>query len=356
VDGPALLWSFSGKGVTAIPVIEGGSAYTQDTATITALDLYSGRVIWSTALPTADPKTPVLTDGILIVLSVPEPDEDASGWHPGGVTEVIGLDSGDGTELWRTQVEALVDVAPPVIDEDVLVIAGTGDLLWDACGDLCYPDGWVMAFDARTGRELWRLAEDSPRAVGVGGGTVVVPLIHSTLTAYDLASGEEMWNTANCTGILGPPVIANGRVVVANLPAAVPYAPCRQAFDLRTGAELWSAEIEGGGQGLLVLTDNVAYVGDEEGMSAVDAATGEELWRVDGLVGQPTMVGWQIIVDGLDAKDNRIMVGLRSADGAEVWRLDVSGDNSPWRSRVVAAEGIVIRTDGDSLHAFAVGI
>jgi len=354
-EAPGLAWTFFGQGVAALPVLGGGVAFTQDTVAVTALDLATGKVIWSTALPTSDPRTPALNREAVIALSVPEPYEDDSGWHPGNVTEVIGLDPGDGNELWRTPVESLVHVSPLAIHEDVLVIVGTGDLLWSSCGDLCYPDGWVIAFDARTGEELWRLAANSPRTVSVVEGTVVVPFDNSTLTAYDLATGEEVWSTVHCTGLLGPPAITAGRVVLATFPGGVPFPPCLQAFDLRTGDELWRSErseIDGFWQPLLVLTAT-AYLGDEQGMVAVDAATGEELWRIDGLVGQPTMVGPQIIVDGFDAEQNRIMVGLRPADGQEIWRLDVEGEDSFWG--VVAADGIVIRTEGGTLQAFAVG-
>ena len=352
---PGLAWTFSGEGGAVLPVLEGGVAYTQDTAAVTALDLGSGEVIWSTALPTADPETPVLSGGAVIALSVPEPYEDAAGWHPSGVTEIVAFDSGDGTRLWRAPVDALVEVAAPAIDEDVLVMVGTGDLLWEACGDLCYPDGWVVAFDALTGQELWRVAENAPRTVGAAEGTVVVPFGNSPLVAYDLATGDELWLTWRCTGGMGPPAITNGRVVLATDSTAVPYEPCRQAFDLRTGDALWSREIERQGQRLLVLTDDTAFIGDGQAISAIDAATGEELWREDGLVGQPTMVGQQIIVDGVDAEDNRIMVGLRVADGLEVWRLDVTGEYSSWGGwGVVAADGVVIRTDGNTLQAFAV--
>lgn len=350
-EAPGLAWTFSGEGVYDLPVIGSGVAFAQDAAAVTALDLATGGVIWSTALPTSYAGTPALSDGAVIALSVPEPYED-DGWRPGGVTDVVALDAGDGTELWRSPVEALVNVAALAIDEDVLIVAGTGDLLWDACGDLCYPDGWVIAFDARTGGELWRLAANSPWTVSVAQGIVVVDFDNSTLAAYDLATGDEMWSTRHCTGVLQFPAITAGRVVLATFPGPVPYPPCLQAFDLRTGDEMWSSDIAGRGWRLVVLTARAAYLGDEQGMVAVDAATGAESWRVDGLVGQPTMVGQQIIVDGVDAEQNQIMVGLRPADGQEIWRLDVTGDESFWG--VVAADGIVIRNDGGTLQAFAV--
>jgi outer membrane protein assembly factor BamB len=162
---------------------------------------------------------------------------------------------------------------------------------------------FVEALDAGTGRRLWRTELDvfgAPAAterlvyVTVSGwvGDADGPTT-SALVALDAETGDEAWRarTGNLVGAMATSPIVHGDTVYVADPDGIVYA-----HDARTGARRWTATASrsdgalslpdvwtptASGSGALAVGDGMAYVVNGAGvLVALDAATGDERWRV----------------------------------------------------------------------------
>lgn len=117
-----------------------------------------------------------------------------------------------------------------------------------------------------------------------------------------------------------------------------------QAFDLSSGALMWSYTRPRGGPSALVLRGGRLFSAGDTAV-ALDAATGRELWR---FVGESTGQFCESDGDG-DAfyfgTRNRHVYALRASDGALLWSRDL-GPDWPYRGTV---RGMTV--SGDTVYA-----
>jgi quinohemoprotein ethanol dehydrogenase len=121
--------------------------------------------------------------------------------------------------------------------------------------------GIVYAFDAATGRQLWRFIPKIPdlalrepccdavnRGVAVWHGRVYVASLDGVLHALDAATGRQLWQADTITdhrmdySSTGAPVVAGNVVVIGNGGADMGKGGVRgyvSAYDLQTGAAKW---------------------------------------------------------------------------------------------------------------------
>lgn len=132
-----------------------------------------------------------------------------------------------------------------------------------------------------------------------------------------------------------------GTAYVARTGDDIGARPTVAAYDLDTGAMRWSAPVgtrlagytpRPAGDIVLAPVDPITFIHNEENGDryfyiaiqttiALDAATGHELWRVDGDARPSVPTGTALVAD--HDKQNHV-VGLRAIrlrDGAELWRL-----------------------------------
>jgi outer membrane protein assembly factor BamB len=95
-------------------------------------------------------------------------------------------------------------------------------------------DGSVAAFDAASGRELWRANAGGPIAAGVGSDGKVSAVITRSNDLAAFEGGKEIWRQRLPAGAYTAPFVAGGRVFVLTADRAV------SAFDGQTGRKLWS--------------------------------------------------------------------------------------------------------------------
>jgi outer membrane protein assembly factor BamB len=156
-------------------------------------------------------------------------------------------------------------------------------------------DGYVLALDGATGQVRWQTplaggANTTGFGAAAAEGAVAVVLKHFSPTAQadsgivavlEPATGAVRWRTAvqaTDAGIVDPPVIAGGLVIVATQGHDV------RAYDVRTGAPRWQADVtfatqELSSSGLAACGGMVVAATGALGMVALDAATGAERWR-----------------------------------------------------------------------------
>jgi outer membrane protein assembly factor BamB len=187
-------------------------------------------------------------------------------------------DAGTGRRLWRHTVDS-------TSDEETPELAVAGDTLLaasDTCGSTSDPDGVLTAYDAATGTQRWTLRRDAPvyRSVVVGdivvagGGDAGI----DTVTAYRLRDGRPLWTQDGVE--LGAGAAAGNLILLTRVDHSG-----SAAVDLRNGRTLWSRPTEWS----VRATDRdgrhflAATPGDD--LVAVNARTGAVTWRTPHAAG-----------------------------------------------------------------------
>jgi len=135
--------------------------------------------------------------------------------------------------------------ATPIVVDGVLYVSG--------------PWGTAIAVEAATGRQLWRYDPEVDgsygrraccdvvsRGLSVWGGRVYVATLDGWLVALDAATGKEVWKADTFEDratrfytITGPPIVANGVVVVGNSGAEFGVRGYITAYDIKSGERKW---------------------------------------------------------------------------------------------------------------------
>ncbi len=124
----------------------------------------------------------------------------------------------DGAVKWQKDLGKMQTLhshgegSSPVIHGDSLVVN------WDNEGE-----SFLYAFDKRTGRELWKVKRDektswsTPLVVEVDGKPQVIVAATKRIRAYDLATGELIWECAGLTdNVVSSPIYTRGMLIAGN--------------------------------------------------------------------------------------------------------------------------------------------
>jgi len=237
----------------------------------------------------------------------------------GGI--VRAWDTTTGTERWSAPGWLRPDTGVPA---DV-TLAPIGDVLVIATGSV------VAGLDAATGRRRWEVPRSAAGArVGVAEG-VVVGTTSDGMMALDVRTGRRLWATSGDQFATYNNVAAQYGVIFA---AAT--SPDRlEARDLRSGELRWSHPTGNESLAWVVAAGDVAVVGYEDALLAVDAATGQPRWNSplplggNAVLGNGlSMVGDVLVVLAEGRTGRNVIRGLDPASGAERWAVpdDVSSD------------------------------
>ena len=222
-----------------------------------ALNAESGELIWEFEAGHSIWGEPAYGNGVLYVTSLDR--------------ALHALDASNGNELWKTEFEGAI-ASSPVLNENLVYVGeygsqvhaidmSNGNIVWTApaqnwvWGAPAYADGAVyyadidgniFAVDALSGEARWQgkapgavqtapLVVDGIVYVASEGESSDVPA--GALTAFNAANGEQLWRQLTPAPLFTAPVAVGDAVVVAlhNSTAAI-----LNAFDLRSGAPLWS--------------------------------------------------------------------------------------------------------------------
>jgi len=317
-----------------------------------AVDIATGRELWRYSTGAAVYATPAVAE------------------LPSGPVVTVGstdrtlyaLDARDGSKVWaRELLQWRASVGRASLASPALFAhrGRTAVLLcaWVHDRSAVQPveEGMALAYDAMSGRELWRLplGRSELAAPGVTRDDdrwrAVVGAADGRVYGLDLGRGQVAWRRVLRGQIVGSPGIASGRRPLALL--GTRYG-IMHAFDLRTGEEVWSfrtaqgidstpaiAEVEGVLTAFFGSTDQTLY--------AVAALTGDHLWsfHTPGDVYSSPCVfrsGGEELV-AFTSGDDRLHL-LRAATGVEAW--SISPGRYLWGYRVI----------GDSLWASPVAV
>lgn len=178
---------------------------------VLALSREDGSVDWRHSAIEMTPPTGTHPDGTWASAS-PVTDGEVLAAHFGSAGLFV-YDLG-GKLLWQKDLgdmqtrNSFGEGSSPAIHGDTMVV------VWDHEGD-----SFIVALDKKTGEERWRAARDEPTSwatpivVEAGGRPQVVVPATGASRAYDLASGEVVWQLGGMTmNVVPSPVYGNGMV------------------------------------------------------------------------------------------------------------------------------------------------
>ncbi|MEO6153638.1 MAG: PQQ-binding-like beta-propeller repeat protein [Croceibacterium sp.] len=138
---------------------------------------------------------------------------------------------------WAQALPAGVNMNEPLVRGGVLYVFGFGDQ--------------VFAFDAASGRQLWRYQRrlpkeaqlNSKKTIALYGDKLLAATSDNHIVALDARTGRPMWDVAltERTGLrtIGGPLAADG-VVMQGLASQAAGGGLIAGFDIATGKKLWS--------------------------------------------------------------------------------------------------------------------
>ena len=142
--------------------------------------------------------------------------------------------------------------------------------------------GGVYAFDASSGKSIWKTSSKAPLSggVGCGGDLVLVGSEKGRVLAYHAADGKLAWQAQVSSEVLAPPRIADGMVVTRTIDGKV------FGLDATDGSRHWVYDrstpvLTLRGSGSVAITHGGVIGGFDNGkLVAVTLAEGKPLWEV----------------------------------------------------------------------------
>lgn len=160
-----------------------------------------------------------------------------------------------------------------------LAVSVAGDVL-----GLAASDGTVAAFEASSGRALWRTNVGARITAGVGSDGTRSAVVTDAGDLVVIEAGEIKWKAPLGTRVSTAPLVAGGRVFVLGVDRAV------QAFDGQDGTKLWRVARPGdpltlAQAGVITAVRDTLLVGQGPRLAGIDPAGTSLRW--EAVVGAP---------------------------------------------------------------------
>jgi outer membrane protein assembly factor BamB len=296
------------------------------------------------------------------------------------VETLVALDALTGATIWSANVTAYFRFANAAYDSGKVFVvnsygtvkafdAATGAMLWSivlpdqslftspptAANGIVYTGGagfggTVYAVDETNGAVLWTMPVDNGdhSSPAIAGGKVFVSYADADSYAFNVATGQQVWNYLSCGEGGGgtTPVVHAGQIYVrdyfctpgidglvlnaytggfirafnsdtppaffGNL-ALFLQSGILRGVDSRNGQVLWSFAGDGGLQSAPVVVNHTIYIGSSSGMLYGLNASGQQIWSTQ--VGAPIPYPDEfnaVITTGLGAGDGLLIVPTAS--------------------------------------------
>ena len=172
---------------------------------------------------------------------------------------------------------------------------------------------------------------------------LILPFHNRVVRAWSSSICDNKSANAGSAGpVFSTPAVADGVVYVGS------HDGILYALDAESGEELW--RIAAGGQGAPAVAEGVVYASGADGnLYAVDAETGEEVWAAEVPTGfsSPVVADEAVYVGGSDG----VLYAVEVASGDELWTFEVEDSIA---SSPTVVDGLVYFGSGDDVF-YAVG-
>lgn len=296
----------------------------------------------TTASTTEDPETTNGTSGPDERVKTPPPGDPPL--DPSGVWPQYRFDTGntganpdgvgvrDGDSYWRLRPSG-----PASVDSDALYNVSSRD------GTRGLSRRRPTTFEPTVHTPLVGYGVNSPPALA-GDRVFVTTFIEVFCLAAD--RNEILWQGPEMNGIQAAPTVAGDQVVV-NSGGYKDVSPHLRAFDVTDGTERWRYDTDAESKGTPAVADGTVYVTATDGLHAVDATNGEQVFHEPTVTGRwatPATDGERVYA--MSRSDGTVeLVVLDAADGTERWRQPAPAmDTEP---PVVTADSLYIATEDE---------
>jgi outer membrane protein assembly factor BamB len=177
------------------------------------------------------------------------------------LSAMLAFDCASGKSAWRTPRPVTVSWSTPAI-----VTGPSGSQL------LALGDPWVVAYEPKTGREIWRakgMAGEVVTSPAFANGIAYAATEASQLVAFrtdgrgDITTTGRKTTEADAMPDIVSPVAVGGRVLLVASGGSVSFV------DASTGKQLWTQEFDEGFHASPIVAGNIAYVTDRKGATHV---------------------------------------------------------------------------------------
>ena len=195
-------------------------------------------------------------------------------------------------------------------------------------------DGVVVALDARSGADLWRIALGVPLSAGVGSDGKWTAVVSRSNILAAMEAGRQLWRKPLQTQTFTAPLVAGNRIFVLSADRSV------SAYDAATGRRLWIQSRPGEPlvlrqSGVLLAVGDTLVVGLSGRLVGFNPDNGSVRWeaplasargtndveRLVELVGRVSRVG-----DSVCARSFQAAVGcVNTARGTVAWTQLAAG-------------------------------
>jgi outer membrane protein assembly factor BamB len=257
------LWTIDAHDTLEFPPTIGyGRMYlAQQKGLFFALDAETGRVDWRKSLGRCAASSPTIGKGVVyqsymhhVVCSQDQPGADGF---------VVAWDADTGKERWRYKTQPVE--SSPLLHGNRLYVGS-----WDNA---------VHAINAKTGRRIWRFQADNQVNTSAAWwrGRIYIGSDSGTLYALSAKTGRQLWSSGAGTEFwYATPTVAYGRVYIGNTDGTM------YAFGAKTGNLLWARPLGSYIYGAAAVYRKKVFVGTYDGrFYALDAATGDVDWQIN---------------------------------------------------------------------------
>lgn len=165
-----------------------------------------------------------------------------------------------------------------------------------------FEHGFLAAFDASSGREVWRVAREltsysSPIVAPLAGRDQLLLSGGNRITSYDPLTGETRWEADGASAATAGTVVWDGEMAFAS--GGYPESETIGVLADGSGRTVWRQPVKGYEQSMLAHEGHVYLVSDSGIAHCFRASDGEEQWkqRLSGPVSSsPTLVDGVIYV------------------------------------------------------------
>ena len=240
-----------------------------------AINAATGKIIWQKRFRRCIAASPVVQDGVVyqaLMHRLPCPK-----WARSSPGYVVAMDARTGRELWTFRA-GVVESSPVLVD---------GRLYFGSW------DHHLYCVRARDGKLLWRFRADDElnSAPAYAAGRIYIGSDGGRIYAVDARTGRQRWSNSSYSRqyFYATPTVAYGRVFIGNTDGTV------YAYGASSGRLLWASHA-----GTYVYTGaavyrKTVYVGSYDGnVYAFDAGTGALRWKHEApasIHGAPSVVG-----------------------------------------------------------------
>lgn len=213
----------------------------------------------------------------------------------------------NGEEVWRFPVQGQARVTPAIVGETLYAAGRSGS---------------VYAIDAQAGTEHWTFTGNGEGYAlshpSVKDGTVYIGDTGGTLYAIDAATGQKDWDIDTGDMISSSPAVGPDRIYVGwRAQPENPEDDAKGGLDAisKDGTRSWRIR-PGNIDGSPTIVDGTVYAGSENGLLALDPATGDRLWKFDrGAVDSPAVADGIVYV----GTRNGNLHAINATSGKEQW-------------------------------------